>query len=364
MKKLSSATIVALACQGVCAQTGITLSGTADSGLRYVSNGSVGSDVTVVSGANSTSKIIVRGIEDLGDGLSAGFYFDGTVLIDTGLAGSNAPPGQFWDRRSTVNLTHVRWGELRLGRDWVPTHLVWTALDPFTTLGIASANTFRSVAASRALGQAFGTTAETQSANSGLRVSNAIEYWLPPGLGGVYGSLIKSYSEKGATFAGFTKGEGFRLGWAGGPVNIAAAQFSTKNTQIGRTFKDQAYGLSYDLGFAKLSLGQRRLEFGPERTNSTLLGAIIPAGPGVVKLSYVKANQSGLGSDASLIGAGYVYSLSKRTALYAHVARLQNQGTGTFAIPGGPPVSANPTAANFFGGGRSTGYEIGVRHDF
>ena len=115
MKKLSSATFVALACQGVCAQTGITLSGTADSGLRYVSNGSVGSDVTVVSGANSASKIIVRGVEDLGDGLSAGFYFDGTVLIDTGVAGSSAPPQQFWDRRSTVNLTHAQLGRVAPG---------------------------------------------------------------------------------------------------------------------------------------------------------------------------------------------------------------------------------------------------------
>ena len=62
-------------------------------------------------------------------------------------------------------------------------------------------------------------------------------------------------------------------------------------------------------------------------------------------------------NDAHLLGAGYVYSLSKRTALYAHVARIDNKGAATFAIPGGVAVSGDPAAPNFFGGRKSTGYE-------
>jgi predicted porin len=59
-----------------------------------------------------------------------------------------------------------------------------------------------------------------------------------------------------------------------------------------------------------------------------------------------------------------VYLFSKRTAVYAHAARIDNKGAAIFAIPGGPAVSATPTAANFFGGQKSTAYEVGVRHDF
>jgi predicted porin len=318
--------------------------------------------------------LIIRGQEDLGGGLYAGFFLDGTILADTGVAGASAPSGQFWDRRSTVSLGHKRFGELRLGRDWVPTHLVWSGFDPFTTLGIASANTFRSFTASRALGQAFGTLPETQAANPTLRVSNAMEYYLPADIGGVYGNLTVTAGENSGPTAttanGFTRGEGLRLGWTRGGFNIAAAQFNTYNAAPGnQLFKDQVYGLSYDFGFAKLSAAQRRWVFGPDRTVSSLAGASIPVGLATIKLTYVHADQKGAteaqsANDANLIGAGLVYNLSKRTAVYTHAARVDNKGTATFAIPGGNAVSANPTAPNFFGGQKSTGFEAGIRHDF
>jgi predicted porin len=357
------------ACLSVMAQSSVTLSGTLDVAVRQVRNQSLGSVWSEVSGSNSTSKLIVRGQEDLGGGLSAGFFLDGTILADSGGAGAAVPAGQFWDRRSTLGLSHARFGEVRLGRDWVPTHLVWSGFDPFVTLGIASANTFRSFAGSRALGQAFGTLPDAQAANPTLRVSNAAEYFLPANLSGVYGSLTVSAGEGGATAAGFTRGEGFRLGWAGAGFNIAAAQFTTRNTTANRHFKDQVVGLAYDFGVAKLSIAQRRWLFGADRTVNTQLGAVIPAGLGVVKLTWVRADQTGASAaqsanDATLLGAGYVYPLSRRTALYGHAARVANQGGAAFAIPGGPATSGNPTAPNYFGGRRSTGYEFGLRHDF
>ena len=369
MNKALCAAGLGAACFAAIAQSSVTVGGTVDLGLRQVRNGSLGSVKSEVSGANSTSKLIVRGVEDLGGGLSAGFYLDGTILGDTGAAGAATPAGQFWDRRSTVSLADARFGEIRLGRDWVPTHLVWSGFDPFTTLGIASANSFRSFPASRALGQAFGTAGEATTANPTLRVSNAAEYILPGGLAGVYGSVIVSAGEGGSTANGFTKGAGFRLGWARGPWNVAAAQFTTRNASGNQRFKDQAYGVSYDFGAIKLDIAQRRWVFGADRTVNTQLGAVIPAGPGAVKLTVLRADQTGAtaaqsANDAHLMGAGYVYGLSKRTTLYAHLSRVRNKGTAVFAIPGGPAVSATPTAANYFGGQRSTAYEAGIRHDF
>lgn len=361
--------ILGVTCLSVMAQsTSVQVGGTLDLAGRQVRNASIGSVKSEVSGSNATSKLIVRVTEDLGDGLSAGLYLDGTILGDTGNAGASFPSGQFWDRRSTVNLSHLKFGELRMGRDWVPTHLVWTGFDPFITLGIASANTFRSFAAARVLGQAFGTGGETTGANPTLRVSNAIEYWLPAGLAGVYGNVIVTAGEGGVTSTGGTRGDGFRIGWAGAGINVAAAQFTTRNTPFEK-FKDQAYGVSYDFGLAKLSLAQRRFEYRSDKMVSSMFAAFIPIGLHQVKLTYVRADQTGAtaalsANDANLIGAGYVYNLSKRTALYAHVAQVDNKGAATFAIPGGPAISASPTAPNFFGGKKSTGYELGIRHDF
>lgn len=360
---------VGMACVSVMAQSSVTLSGTVDLGIRHVENGSLGSMVSEVSGANATSKLILRGVEDLGGGLSAGFTLDGTVLADTGAGGSSVPAGQLWDRRSTVQLTDARLGEIRLGRDWVPTHQVWTGFDPFITLGVASANTFRSFAASRALGQAFGTAPETQAANPTLRVSNAVEYFLPAGLSGVYGNLIATAKEGGTTATGFTRGDGFRLGWAGAGFNVAAAQFRTRNAAANQPFKDQAYGASYDFGMAKVDVAQRRWIYGSDRSVNTQLGASIPAGAGVIRITYVRADQRGAtaainANDARLVGLGYVYNLSRRTAVYGTLAQIQNKGAAIFSVPGGIAVSANATAANFFGGQKSRAMEAGIRHDF
>jgi predicted porin len=368
MKTICTAGL-ALASIQAMAQSSVTVGGTLDLGGRHVRNGSLGSIYSEASGANSTSKLIIRGTEDLGGGLSAGFYLDGSILADIGTAGSSAPAGQFWDRRSTVSLAHARFGEIRVGRDWVPTHLVWSGFDPFFTLGIASANTFRSFAASRALGQAFGTAPETSAANPTLRVSNAVEYFLPAGLAGVYGSFTVTAGEGGTTAAGFTRGDGFRLGWSGSGFHVAGAQFTTRNATANQKFQDQVLGVSYDFGFAKIDVAQRRWVFGADRTVNTQVGAVIPVGRGEVKLTYVDADQTGAtaaqsANDASLIGAGYVYNLSKRTALYSHVARVSNKGAAAFAIPGGPAVSGNPAAANYFGGQKSTGFEAGFRHNF
>ena len=92
-------------------------------------------------------------------------------------------------------------------------------------------------------------------------------------------------------------------------------------------------------------------------------------GSGMVKLSYVKADQTGAtaaqsASDADLWALGYVHSLSRRTALYAHAARMSNRNGAAFAIAGGAAVSGNPAAATYFGGRASTAFELGLRHDF
>ena len=359
----AAAAALSLPCLDATGQ--VILSGTVDVAVRQVRNAGLGSLTSEVSGSNATSKLVIRGNEDLGGGLAASFYLDGTLMGDSGAV--NTP---FWDRRATVSLADRRLGELRLGRDWSPTHLLWTAIDPFITLGIASANTFRSTFSSRALGQAFGATAEASQLNPTLRIANTAQYWLPGGLGGVYGQLIASAGEGGNAAAGSAKGDGLRFGWANKDVNIGFAQFTTRNANGNHAFQDQVWGASWDFGVARASIGQRRWTYRTDRTTNTLLGLAIPTGvAGTLKFSVMRADQSGAtaalsANDATLLGAGYVYNLSKITAVYAHFARISNHAGAAFAIPGGPATSGVSTAANYFGGRTSRGFEAGIRHDF
>ena len=94
-----------------------------------------------------------------------------------------------------------------------------------------------------------------------------------------------------------------------------------------------------------------------------MLGAVATWGPHDVKVSWVKADLSGavgttaIDSDAaSQLGVGYVYNLSRRTGLYATVARITNEGASRYVITDGP--------AGMAAGGTSREYELGIRHRF
>jgi predicted porin len=88
---------------------------------------------------------------------------------------------------------------------------------------------------------------------------------------------------------------------------------------------------------------------------------VVPFGLSAVRLSYIHANASGGGTDANdatQLALGYTYTLSKRTSVYATLARINNKGAAKFAVN---PSADLPAAAV---GKKSTGYEAGVRHSF
>jgi porin-like protein len=94
--------LIPLCAAGACvtsaaAQSSIAVSGIVDLAARHVSNEGVGSSKSLVSGSNSTSRLIFSGREDLGDGLSASFHFEHGLLADTG---TQAAADKFWDRRA------------------------------------------------------------------------------------------------------------------------------------------------------------------------------------------------------------------------------------------------------------------------
>jgi predicted porin len=126
-------------------------------------------------------------------------------------------------------------------------------------------------------------------------------------------------------------------------------------------FKFATLGGAYDFNVVKLTGYYSQMKVGDQKLNVANIGALVPLGQGTVRVSYIKADFKGPGIDnneANQIALGYVYDLSKRTALYATAARINNKGNAAFVVDANPALpSPNPAQD-------STGYEVGVRHSF
>jgi predicted porin len=341
--------LVALAALGlfsgiVAAQSSVTLFGVVDMQVRQTRNGSAGSVKALASGGLATSRFGVRGVEDLGGGLKAGFHLEAGITPDVGTADT----AKFWGRRSTVSLISS-WGELRLGRDYNPTALN-TFAEPFGVVGVGSVGIF-----TYGQGSDLGSGATTV-----LRNDNAISYILPS-MGGIYGSAMVAAGEG-------TPGNklyGARLGYAAGPIDAAVGYSRTTATVSGTDFVQANIKAIYDFGFAKLNTLFDQKKFGALKQKMIMVGATAPVGVGEVRVAFGVNNMSGgpAGSgfgdadDSKLISLGYVHRLSKRTALYTTASRLTNDGAAR--------KSVNFTApAGMLGGENSSGYELGVSHVF
>ncbi|MDM0033622.1 porin [Variovorax sp. J22P271] len=398
-----------LAAGGACAQSSITMFGVIDATVSSYANKAetpLGVGVTTRStvqnsGGYASSRLGFRGTEDLGGGAAASFWLEAGLLNDTG-NGVTPSGGMAFNRRSTVSLSGVL-GEVRLGRDYTPTFWNDAVADPFTSNGvginlIATASGFNSP----------GQVANGFQGNPNyLRASNSVGYFLPPNLGGFYGQVMYAFNEANKVDPGTLTPNlpnsqragryiGGRFGYAKGPLDIAlAAGRSTIGDQFfqGTTSYLDIWnlGATYDFGVVKL-FGEyshnklktdfsgipplpNALGFTSPGANGALVGATVPVGPGLIRAVYTQVKYNnvtalsqvipGLASDpkSEKYALGYVHNLSKRTALYATVARIDNSNGADLTV-GGPAFYAKaingvvPTAKS------STGYDVGIRHIF
>jgi predicted porin len=363
MKKSLLALAALTAFAGVAsAQSSVTLFGIVDLNARSVKNDT--SRKTLSQDGIASSRLGFRGVEDLGGGLRAGFWLEAGINPDTGTTNNIAtstlgiPPAtatnitnqttsaqttnQLFNRRSTVSLMG-NFGEIRLGRDYTPDFWNHTVFDPFGTNGVGSSvNTFVAL----------------NGATTLVRANNSIGYFLPA-MGGLYGQVMIAAGE-GAVG---NKHTAFRLGYAAGPVNVAFAYGKTdvRETPASQEWKRYNVAGSFNMGFMTLMAQYNNGKATGGAGNNQeiahwLLGGVVPFGASQFKFSYVSSDgkKAISGVDASQIAVGYQYDLSKRTALYANLARISNDPGANYALPG-------PSLAL---GKDSTGYEFGIRHSF
>jgi len=340
MKKLATWAVMAAAAASASAQSSVTLFGVVDVGARYTDNG--GQSVSSLStNGLSSSRWGLRGSEDLGDGLRAAFWLEAGIRPDTG---TPADTTRTFDRRSTASLSWG-FGELRLGRDKVPTYTAVEDFDAFGDNGVAAIGHFF---------EKLGTNVDTQK-----RADNMISYFLPGGFGGLYGNASVAAGEGTAG----KKYVGGRIGYRDGPFDVTVAYSETQVTPLAGFGGDDKYnvlavGGKWDFGFASV-LGQYvENKYASRQADIYNVGVIVPFGVSFVRASYSAIDGKGPGFDpnnAKQYSLGYVYNLSKRTGLYATFAMIDNDGAARYVVDGNPPLPA---------GKKSTGYEAGIRHIF
>jgi predicted porin len=356
-------TIVGLAALGLAgaaaAQSSVTLFGIVDVNLARGS-GSLSDKTHLTNSGYNSSRLGFRGVEDLGGGLRAAFHLEAGISPDDGRAGGGIAPGNQattvpsntglnFNRRSTVSIGGG-WGELRLGRDYTPQFWNLTAYDPFGTNGVGTnqvanssiggpTNTRASNSITYLWGHGFNAT--TSSGGNGLHV--AAQYYL-------------GENNSGTPTSDDGTGGGVRVGYNGGPLSAALA-LSTTSYAAGdiRTIN---LGASYDFGVAKvMAMVDRDRVDAPVSVTGTgyLVGALVPVGPGEIRVAHSRYKTDGAGSPATRkLSLGYVHHLSKRTAVYGTIARVSNTGSATQALNGATTAP----------GASSSGFDIGVRHVF
>jgi predicted porin len=357
MKKSLIALAVLAAAGTASAQSSVTLFGIVDATIQRVNNSNGPSVTRLTNSGYNSSRLGFRGTEDLGGGMSASFWLEAGMSNDDGQgANTNANnqasgagaavagrQGLTFNRRSTVSLAG-NWGELRLGRDYTPQFWNLTVFDAFGTNGIGTTQTLNSIIT--------GSTA--------VRASNGIGYFLPGNLGGFYGQYQHYLGENISGTPNDGTGDGLRLGWANGPINVAAAMSQTNNTIAGASakIKQNNVGAQWDFGVAQI-LGHYEWDsVGSTDGRGWNLGALFPIGAGQIRAAYSEYKvKLGTQPKSQKFALGYVHNLSKRTALYVTYADVKNSN--------GAAASAAPGAAGSPGiNSHSNGWDLGLRHSF
>ncbi|MEB0055311.1 porin [Variovorax sp. LG9.2] len=436
MKK-SLVALAALAVAGIAsAQSSVTLFGVVDASVSHYSSkaelanpfavapfviptGIKQSQTVLGNSGYNSSRIGFRGTEDLGGGLAASFWLESSMSNDDGAkALSN------FNRRSTVSLSGG-FGEVRLGRDYTATFWNDTVFDPFGTNGVGSSAIFGTNLRLSSL-RGPGAAAGGSGSDNYVRTSNSIGYFLPPNLGGFYGQLQYALPEtvKNSGLDQSQKGRyvGGRFGYANGPLDVAVAygQSTAADTPsvvtglvVGnsqqRKIDTLNLGASYDFGpaklFAELSQAKDKNKLGTsaalaglpyfvttsqtDKYNGALVGVTVPVGAGLIRASYSRVkfsngatpvvnvqnffSTSNFDSTANQLALGYVHNLSKRTALYATIAKLKITDGQNSAVLGGQSIIQSNGTNPAGGVGNSPagytqrsslGYDFGVRHSF
>lgn len=346
MKKTLLALAAVAASSAAFAQSSVTLYGVVDASLESVKGDKT---VTRVSSDNlASSRLGFKGSEDLGGGMKANFVLEAALAVDTG----ETKP-RFFDRAAWVGVSGG-FGALRFGRQ-------------DTSIGELAGNI--SILGAQAYDDLK--IAKTFSGDGYRRTDNAITYILPKFVDGLSAQVQYSTQASGAestdklgshfglnvqyAVAGFSAGLGY-----------IDAKESVKNTTVAKESDGTgvlAY-VGYDFGVAKLTgyFEQDKRDLAAEKLQVVGGRLDVPFGKDFkLQASYSQVKDHSFsktdtkGDDAKIVALKGVYTLSKRTSVYALFTNVSNDVGSTLALSGA-------TLAN--GDDSSRGFAVGLSHKF
>ncbi len=277
MKK-SLIALAVLAASGVAmAQSSVTLYGVADLGL-VKSNGISAQMTGNGTMNNGSSRLGVRGVEDLGGGLKASFNFEQGINAESG----NTDAATF--QRAAWMALSGGFGKFQMGRTLNPSFFGVAAWELTGTANYS------------AVGNQFSFTGQ------GPRTNSLFQYTTPNmgGFSSTIGYIMKPDNGGNAKYD-------LNVIYANGPL-AAALSYNKTNTMKG----NMALGASYDFGMAKVA-GSIQNNGGPSK--GFTIGATVPVGAFALTLDIARENGDGMKNTDFLVEAKY--ALSKRTFAYA-----------------------------------------------
>ena len=361
MNYLSSALALgaALWASQASAQTSVQVYGLVDGALARITNANAAGDaVTKVPSATGTlpSRIGFRGSEDVGNGLQAFFVLESGFALDTGMSGQG---NRLFGRSANVGLKGA-WGALTLGRQ--------NNMTAYATLK------------SDILGPQLFSISSIDLYLPNARSDNAIGY-----LGSFSGwTLGATYSVgRDASAAGGAAGTNCAGEVAGNAkacrqytalLGYETPRFGINasfdrlygNTGAGNGLTSSSHNDTYTTVNGYLMLGSTKIGGGiidrarnaaTGRMESILyyVGASHLIGRFVLDAQVAKRDTRRSIDDVTMVVARLTYPLSKRTALYASVARIDNDGVSAVALDLGGTVGV---------GLAQNGVMTGIRHAF
>lgn len=341
------------------AQTSVQVYGLVDTGLVHVTNADAqGHSVTRMPSLTSTfpSRVGFRGTEDLGNGLQAFFVLENGLLMDTGAVSQG---GRLFGRQALVGLKGA-WGTLTLGRQQNMTYIATIKTDvlgPHLFSAGSIDGYLPNARSDNAIGYqggfnglVFGATwsfGRDGSAVGGPAATNC-----PGEVPGnakacrQYTGLLGYESRTWGLNTSYDRMYG-NTGAAGGLVT--SANTDTRTTVNGFLF----------LGTTKLGAGiiDRDTRAVNGRTESDLyyLGVSQPIGTYTIDAQVARRDTKHSPSDVNMLVVRLTYALSKRSAVYTSVGRMENKGNSAVSLDAGGTVAA---------GMSQNGVMAGLRHIF
>jgi predicted porin len=336
MKKSLLALAVLTAVTGAAsAQSSVTLYGKVDLGLVLDSGNAAGKSIRISSGVTGGSRIGFKGVEDLGGGMKAAFQLETGYCADSAAGAPNFCTGsnQFMGRQAHGDLTGA-FGAISAGRQYSLGFNNLSTIDPF--------------------GTGFAGQVNNIVDPSGIRLNNSVTY-STPNIGGLTASAEIAFGEQTGNWEA-NRETGAGLTYASGPAYVGLTFYDVGNsTGSGAARKNYLLGGTYDFGVVKVH-GLVQKSTGPASLDvlDIMAGVTVPVAGGNLMASYIHHNdRTSADKDANQLGIGYLYPLSKRTAVYTAFGRIEDQHGATFTV-------GNATEA----GTGTKAFNLGVVHNF